>query len=169
MQLCGVVGFAFAMANSDAGSQTVRAGASLHGTDQATFQTGELTSTGERITPTAASRSRVINLNPDLPTMPAFTAGQASSLALSPDGKALLVLTSGYNRNFGADGKAIDALSHEYVFIYDVAAGMPTKQQVLMPENTFEGLDAWPMYRDDTGRLRSSAMCYRWLLFLHWR
>ena len=44
-------------------------------------------------------------LNPGLPGDPSYSAGQASALALSPDGKTLLVLTSGYNRVFGPDGQ----------------------------------------------------------------
>lgn len=103
---------------------------------------GTKTSTGQQITPTAAKGSILLELNPDLPTKPDFVAGQASRLALSPDGKTLLVLTSGYNRNYGSDGKAIPALSHEYVFVFDVSEGKPVKRQVLMPDNTFEGL-AW--------------------------
>lgn len=103
---------------------------------------GELTSTGQRITPRATPGAVFTALNPNLPELPDFTAGQAASLALSPDGKTLLVLTSGFNRNFGGDGKPIPATSHEYVFVYDVSGPLPVKRQVLQPANTFEGL-AW--------------------------
>jgi YVTN family beta-propeller protein len=116
--------------------------ARINGAIDRRLLSGDLTPTGERITPAATPGSRFFSLNPDLPGAPNFTAGQAANLALSPDGKTLLVLTSGFNRNFGVDGKPIAALSHEYVFVYDVAAGLPSKQQVLMPDNTFEGL-AW--------------------------
>lgn len=105
-------------------------------------QTGELTPTGQRITPKAMPGATFVSLNPNLPELPDFTAGQAASLALSPDGKTLLVLTSGFNRNFGADGKPVPATSHEYVFVYDVSGPQPVKRQVLQPANTFEGL-AW--------------------------
>ena len=52
----------------------------------------------------AAKGSIFQPLNPDLPALPGFTAGQASAMAISPDGRTLLILTSGFNRNFGADG-----------------------------------------------------------------
>ncbi len=101
---------------------------------------GERTSTGQFITPMAATGASFVPLYPDLPGMPGFTAGQAARLAISPDGNTLLVLTSGFNRNFGADGKPIALLSREYIFVYDISHGAPTKRQVLTPNNTFEGL-----------------------------
>lgn len=103
---------------------------------------GDLTPTGQRITPTAMPGATLLSLNPNLPELPDFTAGQAASLAMSPDGKTLLVLTSGFNRNFGTDGKAIPQTSREYVFVYDVSGPLPVKKQVLQPANSFEGL-AW--------------------------
>ncbi len=61
-------------------------------------------------------------------------------MALSPNGKTLLVLTSGYNRNYGTDGKMIPDLSNEYVFIYDVSGPLPVKRQVVQVPNTFLGI-----------------------------
>ena len=101
---------------------------------------GTLLPTGKRITPEAMPGSSFVTLNPNLADLPDFTAGQASALALSPDGKTLLVLTSGYNRNVGADGKPIADLSNEYVFVYDVAGPLPVKRQVLQVPNTFQGI-----------------------------
>src|SRR6185312_16399123 len=98
--------------------------------------------TGQRLTPEAARGAIFQPLNPDLPELPAFTAGQASAVALSPDRRTLLVLTSGFNRNDGADGKQVSALSDEYVFVFDVSGGAPVKRQVLKVPNTFLGL-AW--------------------------
>lgn len=103
---------------------------------------GDLTPTGQRITPRAMPGATFVALNPNLPELPDFTAGQAASLALSPDGKTLLILTSGFNRNFGSDGKTIAETSREYVFIYDVSGPLPIKRQVLQLANSFEGL-AW--------------------------
>ena len=60
-----------------------------------------------KITPTAAPGAVFQTLNPDLPGLPDFTAGQAVSTALSPDGKTLLVLTSGYNRMNGPTGTRV--------------------------------------------------------------
>lgn len=98
--------------------------------------------TGARITPTAAPGALFQRLNPNLPTLPDFQAGQAVSTALSPDGKTLLVLTSGYNRNWNPQGKIDQATSEEYIFIYDVGSGAPVKRQVLRVPDSFSGI-AW--------------------------
>ncbi|GAC1550227.1 MAG: hypothetical protein NVS2B9_16550 [Myxococcales bacterium] len=64
----------------------------------------------------------------------------AVSSELSPDGRTLLVLTSGYNRNNGPDGKTIASESNEYVFVYDVSVVPAVQRQVLQVPNTFCGL-----------------------------
>ncbi len=96
--------------------------------------------TGKRITPLAAPGATLQSLNPDLPAFPHYLAGQAISTALSPDSKTLLVLTSGFNRINGPDGKPIPDASNEYVFVYDVSAHTPRKKQVLQVPDTFAGL-----------------------------
>jgi len=102
---------------------------------------GEFTATGQSITPAAARGAVFQPLNPDLAALPDFTAGQAAALALSPDGRTLLILTSGYNLNFGADGsKPLPELSSEYVFVYDVSGSAPVKRQVLRAPDTFLGI-----------------------------
>jgi DNA-binding beta-propeller fold protein YncE len=102
----------------------------------------QFTPTGQSITPAAAKGSVFQSLNPDLPSLPDFTAGQASAMALSPDGRELLILTSGFNRNFGPDGKVVADQSNEYVFVYDVSGAAPVKRQVLRVPDTFLGI-AW--------------------------
>ncbi|HEY1447809.1 MAG TPA: hypothetical protein VGF33_04690, partial [Caulobacteraceae bacterium] len=103
---------------------------------------GEMTPTGQVITPTAAPGAIFQALNPDLSGDPNFTAGQASAVALSPDGRTLLILTSGFNRNVGLDGKFVAESSREYIFVYDVTGARPVKRQVLTAPDTFLGL-AW--------------------------
>lgn len=103
---------------------------------------GRLVPTGQAITPEAAPGAVFQSLDPELAGAPGFTAGQASALALSPDGRTLLILTSGYNRNVGPDGKTVPELSNEYVFVYDVSGARPVKRQVLQVKNSFLGL-AW--------------------------
>lgn len=103
---------------------------------------GETLPTGMKITPTVAQRAVFESLNPALATRPEFTAGQAVATAISPNGKTLLVLTSGFNRNYGRDGNTVAEESNEYVFIYDISKGKPEKRQVLQLPNTFQGL-AW--------------------------
>ena len=62
---------------------------------------------GLAITPYAAPHSVLLPLKPGLADRPDFTLGQGVTAALSPDGRLLLVLTSGYNhRNAGASHRA---------------------------------------------------------------
>jgi len=103
-----------------------------------------LTPSGLRITPLAAAGARFAALNPHLPDFPTYTAGQAVTTALSPDGKTLLILTSGFNRVFDAKGKAIPAASQEYVFVYDVAHGAPKETQALQISNSYMGMTFAP-------------------------
>ena len=102
----------------------------------------EVTPTGQQLTPISAPGAIFQSLNPGLAGDPAFTAGQASAVAISPDGKTLLILTSGFNRTFGPDGKFIADRSNEYVFVYDISGAAPVKRQVLAAPNTFLGI-AW--------------------------
>ena len=102
---------------------------------------GEPVPTGQAITPSAAPGAIFQPLNPDLPSNPGYTAGQAAAVALSPDGRTLLILTSGFNRMLGP-AKVIMEESSEYVFVYDVGGARPVKRQVLKVDNTFLGL-AW--------------------------
>jgi DNA-binding beta-propeller fold protein YncE len=102
----------------------------------------EAVATGQTITPEAAPGGIFQPLNPDLPEAPNFLAGQAAAIALSPDGRTLLILTSGYNRVYGADGAPVPSQSGEYVFVYDVARPTPAKRQVIRIENSYLGL-AW--------------------------
>jgi DNA-binding beta-propeller fold protein YncE len=90
---------------------------------------------GLTITPDAAPRSVVTPLNPGLPGRPDVTLGQAVTTALSQDGRTLLVLTSGYNR----EGRE---KFNEYVLVFDVTVYPPRQTQALPVPNTFCGL-AW--------------------------
>jgi DNA-binding beta-propeller fold protein YncE len=101
---------------------------------------GELIATGVRITPTAAPGSVFEVLDPEIPDAPEFRAGQGVTTTISPDGKTLLVLTSGYN--YWADEDYNTLAFDEYVFVYDISSGMPVKTQVLTVPNSFMGI-AW--------------------------
>ena len=95
---------------------------------------------GQSITPTATPGAVFKSLNPGLTDYPEFTAGQAVTSAISPDGTTLLVLTSGYNRNYDADGKVIPRDSNEYVFVLNIAKGSPVQKQVIQVPNTYSGI-----------------------------
>jgi len=112
------------------------------GAAQASSSEPELLPTGMNITPLATPGAALQALNPGLQDLPQFTADHPVSSVVSPDGKTFLVLTSGFNRNHGADGKIVNALSNEYVFVYDITQVSPVKKQVLQVPNTFVGI-AW--------------------------
>ena len=103
---------------------------------------GTFVPTGVRITPEAAPGSIFQALNPGLASDPTFTAGQAVTTAVSPDGKTLLILTSGFNSQNDASGNPDPAQSNEYVFVFDITGQTPVKRQVLQVPNAFDGL-AW--------------------------
>ncbi|MDE3010824.1 MAG: bifunctional YncE family protein/alkaline phosphatase family protein [Pseudomonadota bacterium] len=115
----------------------------------------DLLGTGQTVTPTAAPGATVTDLNPGLTPVPGvnmlpnqdvtkFLAGQPETTLLSPDGKTLLVLTSGYNGLADVDGNVVPAYSTEYVFVYDVTRATPALAQVLQVPFTYDGLSFAP-------------------------
>ena len=102
----------------------------------------DLLPTGQSVTPLAAPGSVFTPLDPGLPGLAGGVAGQPAALALSPDGRTLAVLTSGYNRTYGANGKAVPALSTEFVFLYDVTDTTPRLLQAVPLANALWGV-AW--------------------------
>ena len=109
----------------------------------------QFTPTGQFITPGAAPGAMFEPLNPHLAGDPSYTAGQASAVALSPDGRTLLILTSGYNLYFGKDGKQVPTMSEEYVFVFDVSGPRPVQRQAILVPNTFLGV-AWAPLGDSS-------------------
>jgi YVTN family beta-propeller protein len=120
------------------------------------FDDGSLLPTGRFITPTAAPGSTIQVLSTGLRADGNADAAEAVNSALSPDGKTLLVLTSGWNKgNRNPDGSSItfptiDPTSGaqvgktgnaEWVFVYQVAAnGAATKLQQINIPDTYSGL-----------------------------
>jgi len=109
----------------------------------------QLPNTGQSITPLAPRAARFIALNPGLADNPNYRAGQAVTSVVSPDGRTLLVLTSGYNLvNYSSganEGAENTADSTEFVFIYDIsdfdiAEAAPIKKQVIQIPNTYNGI-----------------------------
>ena len=112
--------------------------------------------TGQLITPTAAPGSTFSPLATGLRADGTADAHGAVTTALSPDGKTLLVLTSGYNPGFKTESGAaisyplLDPMTGqptgtttsraEWVFVYDVSSGNLVKQQQINLPNTFDGM-----------------------------
>lgn len=98
----------------------------------------------QKITPLAVPYAKFETLNPDLPGMPDWLAGQAVTTVVSPDNKTLLVLTSGYNRVYTATPSSpypwYTPNSYEYVFVYDISTNTPVKKQVVKVPNTYNGI-----------------------------
>src|SRR5208283_4684025 len=77
--------------------------------------------------------------NPGLAAYPDYEISQIMSATASPDGRTLLVLSSGYNDFY--DSKGFNALiSSEFVFIFDVSSGTAKQLQALPVQNTFGGI-----------------------------
>ena len=95
---------------------------------------------GQQITPIAPTGASFVPLNPGLTDNPQYSAGQAVTTVVSPDGKTLLVLTSGYNTLHDSDGHAIPADSTQFVFVFDISQHKPFQKQVIHVPNTYSGI-----------------------------
>src|SRR5262245_44937204 len=90
------------------------------------FGTFSILPTGQVITPTAAPGSTLELLSTGLRSDGNADAAQAVNTALSPDGKTLLVLTSGWNR----DNKREDGTSIQFPAL-DPSTGLPAGSTTL--------------------------------------
>jgi DNA-binding beta-propeller fold protein YncE len=97
--------------------------------------------TGATITPDAAPGSVFQALTVDLPDYPGRAVDGAQTTSISPDGKTLLILTSGFNKLRDANGVVQAQDSSEYVFVYDISNPIvPVKKQVVFVPRAFSGL-----------------------------
>jgi DNA-binding beta-propeller fold protein YncE len=88
--------------------------------------------------PSARFEALMVRVGPN----PDFVADGAAAVAVSPDGREMLVLTSGFNRFNGADGKIVPAQSVQYIFRYAIDVGGSRWLQTLTIPNSFGGI-AW--------------------------
>lgn len=100
---------------------------------------------GTYITPTAAPGSKYQLLAAPLPDFPNYVVDHAETSVVSPDGRTMSVLTSGYNQNFAADTS--DAGDHqdlvnsgEFVFVFDMSTGQAIQRQILKIPNGYSGV-----------------------------
>jgi len=102
-------------------------------------------STGAYITPLAAPGSKFQLLKAPLPGYPDYVVDHAQTSVLSPDGRTMLLLTSGYNQNFAANANCCGdhsdpANSGEFVFVFDISSGNALQKQILMIPNGYSGI-----------------------------
>ena len=108
---------------------------------------------GLYITPLALGHAVQQVLNPGLANYPNFVAGEAVKAVVSPDGKALAILTAGMNSlyypNVGEPstnpniGVVDKTASTQFLFIYDISGANKTKpalKQVIQQLNAHVGL-----------------------------
>ena len=97
--------------------------------------------TGANITPDAAPGSVLQPLIVSLPDYPDYGPDSAEAPAISPNGKTLLVLTSGYNYLLDGNGSFQPQDSSEFVLVEDVSSpSLPVPKQVVFVPNAFSGL-----------------------------
>ena len=115
-------------------------------TERVDFNSGQpqILSTNQTITPLAPRGASFQPLNPNVASVPQYTAGQAVSTVVSPDKKTLLVLTSGFNMwSYTGKTNAGDtnpSASSEWVFVFDIGAGKAQQEQAIPVPNTYSGI-----------------------------
>ena len=98
--------------------------------------------TGQTLTPSAVPGSHFSPLVARVGPHPAYIADGAAAIAVSPDKREMLVLTSGYNRYNGPDAKILEPQSTQYVFRYAIRGRGTRWLQTLQVPNSFGGI-AW--------------------------
>jgi DNA-binding beta-propeller fold protein YncE len=102
----------------------------------------QLLPTGQAITPTAAPGAKFTPLVVRVGPHPSYVADGASAIAVSPDRREMLVLTSGFNQYNGPDGKVVPQQSTQYVLRYAISGKGAVHLQTLQVANSFGGI-AW--------------------------
>lgn len=98
--------------------------------------------TGQSLTPLAAPGATFRPLVTRIGPHPDYIADGAAAIAVSPDRREMLVLTSGFNRFNAPDGKLLPAQSGQYVFVYRIDRRGARLAQTLVVPNAYSGI-AW--------------------------
>ena len=112
----------------------------LLGTAAAAQPAKQLLPTGQAITPVAAPGARFTPLVAHTGPHPSYVADGAAAIAVSPDKREMLVLTSGFNRYNGPDGKVVEQQSTQYVFRYAIDGSGARWLETLQVPNSFGGI-----------------------------
>jgi DNA-binding beta-propeller fold protein YncE len=104
----------------------------------------QLLPTGQAITPVAAPGARFSPLVVNTGSHPSYVADGAAAIAVSPDKREMLVLTSGFNRYNGPDGKVVEQQSTQYVFRYAIDGRGARSLETLQVPNSFGGISWRP-------------------------
>jgi DNA-binding beta-propeller fold protein YncE len=96
--------------------------------------------TGQALTPTAAPAATYTPLVANVGPNPSYVADGASAIAVSPDKREMLVLTSGFNKYNGSDGKLLPTQSTQYIFRYAISGPRAEWLQTLQVPNSFGGI-----------------------------
>ena len=124
---------------------------------------GQALPTGQRLTPLVAPGASFAPLVSGIGPSPSYVADGAAAVAVSPDKRQMLVLTSGFNRFNRPDGAIDLRQSGQYVFVYDISGSGARLAQTLLLPNAYSGI-AW---RSDGrgfaigGGLEDSVRLYR--------
>lgn len=98
--------------------------------------------TGQVLTPMAAPGAHYHALVTHVGPHPTYVADGAAAISVSPDQQEILVLTSGYNKYNGTDGKSVPQQSTQYVFRYAISDEGAKWLQTMQVPNSFGGI-AW--------------------------
>jgi YVTN family beta-propeller protein len=96
--------------------------------------------TGQQITPLAPRGARFTYMNPGLANYPGHVVGQGVTGVVSPDGKTLLVLTTGDYGIYTPAGSQDTAASTDWIFVYSIASPVPVQTQAIQVTNTYNGI-----------------------------
>ncbi|MFL6735607.1 MAG: bifunctional YncE family protein/alkaline phosphatase family protein [Sphingomonas sp.] len=102
----------------------------------------ELLPTGQSMTPTATPGAIFTPLTAGIGPHPSYVADGAAAIAVSPDKREMLVLTSGFIVYDGPDGKRVPKQSTQYIFRYSISGKTALRLQALQVPNSFSGI-AW--------------------------
>ena len=114
----------------------------IFGTTASAEPQQQLLPTGQAITPTAAPGAQFTPLVVGVGPHPSYVADGAAAIAVSPDKREMLILTSGFNVYDGPDGKRVPQQSTQYVFRYSISGMNAFRLQTLQVPNSFSGI-AW--------------------------